>query len=256
MASLPVDDVRAVVHRLFIASNGPKLRKEDEQKSKELAPLLGRLAKLRTGAHLVDAAAGKASLGLVAAELLPIRKLTVIERDASRIVACRDAHSRLTTSVPMNLVHAELADDGAWPSAPDVVVGLHACGPASDVLIDQAIRVGARHVLVVPCCYGSTIPFFPGATALVAGMPFVADNLVRRRMVASLIDMERKLRLEAAGYETTLEEFVGATVTAHNMLVTARRTNDRTRVERAVRRRDELHTRASTMPGARSSMSS
>jgi hypothetical protein len=64
-------------------------------------------------------------------------------------------------------------------------------------------------------------------------MPFVADDLVRRRMTASLVDMERALRLEAAGFETVALEFVAPTVTPHNLLLCARRTGSEVRVARA-----------------------
>jgi Methyltransferase domain len=228
-----IDDVRAIVHRLFIATSDTTLRKEDEQKSKELAALLSRLSRIRKGAHLVDAAAGKASVGLVAAELLPIGELTVLERDARRVEACRAAQTRLTRSVPIDIRHVDVADDSAWPDMPDAVVALHACGPAADLVIDQAIRTRARFVFVVPCCYGDAIPFAARAQTVVAGMEFVADDLIRRRMRMSLIDMERKLRLEAAGYETELDELVGATVTPHNLVFCGRWSGTTVRIERA-----------------------
>jgi Methyltransferase domain len=247
VASFSVDDVRAIVHRLFIATSDASLRKEDEQKSRELAALIARLARIRKGAHLVDAAAGKASVGLVAAELLPIGALTVLERDLKRVEACRAAQTRLTRSLPIDIRHADVADDAAWPEAPDAVVALHACGPAADLVIDQAIRSRARFVYLVPCCYGDAIPFAAHAQNVVAEMSFVADDLIRRRMRASLIDMERKLRLEAAGYETELVEFVGATVTPHNLLFCGRRTGTAVRIERAKSQLAALHARSAAM---------
>jgi hypothetical protein len=236
VAPISVDDVRAIIHRLFIASADGALRKEDEQKTREVAALLARLARLKRGAHLVDAAAGKASVGLVAAELLPIGALTVLERDPRRVEACRTACSRLTRSVPIDIREADVADEAAWPDAPDAVVALHACGPATDAVIDRAIRCRARFVFVVPCCYGNAIPFAARAQAVVAEMRFVADHLIRRRMSASLIDLERKLRLEAAGYQTELDELVGATVTPHNVIFTGRWTGDTVRIDRAKER--------------------
>lgn len=229
-----LEEVRRVVHRLFIAREGTTLRREDEQKSRELAALLPRLSRLKHGAHLVDAAAGKSSVGLVAAELLPaIGALTVLERDRKRIAACRDAEGRLARALPVELREADVADLGAWPHGADAVVALHACGPAADAVIDGAIESGARCLFLVPCCYGNTIPFAARAEAIVGAMDFVGKGLVRRRLRASLIDLERELRLEAAGYETGLDEFVGATVTPHNVLFTARRTRDPGRIERA-----------------------
>jgi hypothetical protein len=241
VASPSVDEVRRVVHRLFIANPDGSLRKEDEQKSKELAALLGHLSKLRRDAHLVDAAAGKASVGLVAAELLPIGSLTVLERDPKRIEACRAAQARLTRPIPVDLRHADVAEDAAWPSAPDAVVALHACGPAADVIIDQAARSRSRFLFLVPCCYGDAIPFAARAREIVAEVSFLADDLVQRRVRASLVDLERKLRLEAAGYETTLDELVGATVTPHNVLYTARFSGTAVRMTRARERLAALH---------------
>lgn len=237
----PAIDVRAVLHRLFIADERASLRKEDEQKSRELTALVARLAKLRKGCHLVDAAAGKASVGLVAAELLPIGTLTVIERDARIAEGCIRARERLTRSVHVDVRQADVADATQWPASYDAVVALHACGPASDAVIDMAIRGRAPQLFVVPCCYGTSLPFFSRADAIVSNMGFVADERIRGRLRASIIDMERKLRLEAAGYETELSEFVGATVTPHNLLFFARHTRNAVRIERAKTRLMAMH---------------
>lgn len=236
-----LDDVRSVLHRLFIATDAAALRKEDEQKSREVTALVARLSKLRKGSHLVDAAAGKASVGLVAAELLPaIGALTVIERDPRRATACRQAQRRLTRSLPVDVRESDVRDASAWPAACDAVVALHACGPASDVVIDRAIARGVRLVFVVPCCYGAAIPFYERADRIVAGMGFVVDERIRRRMRASIIDMERKLRLEAAGYETELSEFVGPTITPHNLLFYGRHSGNPVRIARAKERLEKL----------------
>lgn len=226
-------DVASTLHRLFIAEGGATLRKEDVQKVRELEGILARLAHLKKGAHLVDAAAGKSSVGLVAAELLPIGKLTVLERDPARVEACRVATARLRASVEVDVRSADVADASAWPEESDAVVALHACGPAADAVIDAAVRSGARQIFVAPCCYGDAVPFRKHAAAAVAGLGFVADDVLRRRIAASLVDMERKLRLEAAGWETEIEEFVAPTVTPHNLLFVARRTRSEVRMTRA-----------------------
>lgn len=241
MASLSLERVRATVHRLFIDCPDASLRKEDEQKSRELLGLLPLVARIKKGAHVVDAAAGKASVGLVAAELLPIGRLTVLERDAARVAACRSAAARLGRDVSVDVKHVDVADESAWPEEPDAVVALHACGGAADLVIDGAIRCRARQVLVAPCCYGDSVPFRAHAAAVVEAMPFAADDLIRRRMTASLVDMERKLRLEAAGFETDIEEFVAPTVTPHNLVFCARRTGSEVRIARAKERLAALH---------------
>jgi len=47
---------------------------------------------------------------------------------------------------------------------------------------------------------------------------------------------ERTLRLEAAGFETRVEEFVAPTVTPHNLLLCGRRTGSDVRMARASQR--------------------
>lgn len=239
-----IEDVRSTLHRLFIGAAAAGLRKEDEQKCRELAPLLQQLARLKKGAHLVDAAAGKASVGLVAADLLPIGHLTVLEREPARVEACRAAVARLARPLDVDVRPGDVADRAAWPEEPDAVVALHACGAASDLVIDRAVDVRARHVLLVPCCYGAAIRFRDDAARVVANMTYAADDVIRRRMTASLIDMERKLRLEVAGYSTDIEELFPATVSPHNLAFIARRTASPVRIARAEARLSALRAAA------------
>lgn len=223
------DEVGAVLHRLFIARDGTSLRKEDKQKALELASMVDELSRLRRGAHLIDAAAGKSSVGLIAAELLPIGALTVIERDPRRVAACRDAITRMTRTLPIDVVESDVAAE--WPSA-DSVVALHACGRASDAVIDRAIASDVRFVFLVPCCYGADVPFMPRALERADAMGAMQQN-IRRRIAVSLVDLERTLRLEAAGFEVEAHEFVGATVTPHNLLIRARRARSEKRMKNA-----------------------
>jgi hypothetical protein len=232
-ASVSLESVRAAFHRLFIGSPTAGLRKEDEQKCLELVGILARLAKIQRGGRLVDAAAGKASVALVAAELLPIGQVTILERDPARIAACEAATKRLGRAVAVDLREVDLSTLAAWPDAPDAVVALHACGGAADLVIEGAVHSRARQVFLAPCCYGASIPFRARAAAVVAGLGFAPDDLLRRRMTASIVDIERSLRLEAAGYATEIEEFVAPTVTPHNLLFASRRTDSTVRIARA-----------------------
>ena len=76
-------------------------------------------------------------------------------------------------------------------------------------------------------------PFSPLAEAHAEriGVPRHAE--VRRRFVMSLIDAERTLRLEAAGWETTVAALVPPTVTPHNLLWRARRMREPQRMREA-----------------------
>ncbi len=237
-------EVEAALHRLYIGADGSSLRKEDRKKAAEIVAFLSEIEMLvgkarRTRMTLVDAAAGKAYVGLLAAELLlgPAGRsahVVLIEREPRHAAACRRAVAELgKDDIDFTVREADVGDDTAWPASPDVVVALHACGPASDTTIDQAIRSRARHVLLVPCCTSTKV----AASALAIrkadalGLPRHAE--VRRRFVESIVAAERTLRLEAAGYETVVVPFVPPTVTPHNLLWRSRRVEEPSRMRRA-----------------------
>ncbi|MDD5307282.1 MAG: methyltransferase [Deltaproteobacteria bacterium] len=228
-----VDEVRGALHRLFIGVRGTALRKEDEVKAVELAAMLKELSRFRRDALLVDAAAGKAPVGLLAAELLGFARIAVIERDAGRVEACREAAARLTRRAEIEVRHADVGDLGAWPEAPDVVAALHACGFAADAVIDAAARARARFILLVPCCYGKGVAFAGGASKWATLMGAPRQGAVRRRLLDALVDAERTLRLESYGYEVTVAPLVSPTVTPHNLLWRARRAVEPRAMERA-----------------------
>ena len=226
--------VEEALHRLFIGVDGTSLRKEDLKKARETAALLAELARIvRPDRLLVDAAAGKAYVGLLAVELLGVTRVHVIERDPRRAELCRRAAARLTHAAEVQVVEGDVADARAWPAGPDVVVGLHACGAASDAILDAAVAVEARYLLVVPCCYAAAVAFSPTAEARADALGIPEHAEVRRRVVMSLIDAERTLRLEAAGWETTVAALVPPTVTPHNLVWRARRMREPNRMREA-----------------------
>ena len=242
MISAP--DVEAKLHSMFIDAEGTSLRREDLKKAIEVAALLNELARLSRDATLVDVAAGKSYLGLLAIELLGFEDLIVIEREEKRLADVRHAMGKLSRPAKVALHHGDAADPAFWPSAPGAVTALHACGPASDLVIDAAIASEAKWLLLVPCCYGATIPTWPAAQARAEqlGLPHHAE--VQKRFLQSFIDAERTLRLEAAGWETTVIPFVAPTVTPHNLLFRARRLKEPRRMAEAAERRKRLLTPA------------
>ena len=231
--------VEKALHRLFIGVDGTSLRREDLKKARETAALLEQLERIvRPDRLLVDAAAGKAYVGLLAAELLGVTRVHVIEHEPRRAALCRQAAARLSRAAEVHIVEDDVAHAAAWPASPDVVVGLHACGSASDAILDAAVAVDARYILVVPCCYAAAVAFSPTAEARADALGVPRHAEVRRRVVMSLIDAERTLRLEAAGWETTVAALVPPTVTPHNLLWRARRMREPNRMREAAQ---QLH---------------
>jgi Methyltransferase domain len=237
---IAVAAVEQALQAIFIAVEGTSLRREDRKKAVELAALLSELSSLGKGRLLVDAAAGKAYVGVLAAELLGVTRVLVLEREPSRIEAARAAARHLGDRAQIEIRAGDVADPSIWPDEPDAVAALHACGAASDAVLDAAVRSRARRLFLVPCCYASAVPFAAAAAERAdrLGLPRHAE--VRRRFVTALIDAERTLRLEAAGYETTVVPFVAPTVTPHNLLWRARRAGEPTRMREAAARLQRL----------------
>jgi hypothetical protein len=243
---LDLTAVEEALHRIYIAADDTGLRKEDRKKAVEIAALLGEVETAIAGVkrrpvRIVDAAAGKAYVGLLTVELLLAPKgraahVTLIEREPARIAACRNAIGRLQLDAQVALVEADVADANAWPEAPDLVVALHACGSASDYVIDRAVACSARRLLLVPCCTSKAVSADALAKqhAETLGLPRHAE--IRRRFIQALVDAERTLRLEAAGCETTVVAFVAPTVTPHHLLWRARRVCESGRMAEAAAR--------------------
>jgi len=240
--------VQEALHRLYIEVPGAALRQEDRKKAAELVGLLAEIEPVVKGAksdrpmHIVDAAAGKAYVGLLAAKFFLAgrrgrSRVTMIERDPARATVCREAARKIgMENVDFAVVNSDVAAPAAWPDAPDLVVALHACGPAFDTIADRALASRARHLLLVPCCTSETVPAATMATrqAEKIGLPRHAE--VRRRFIQAMVDAERTLLLEAAGYETHVVPFVAPTQTPHNLLWRARRVSEPVRMAEAAQK--------------------
>lgn len=232
-ADISLEAVQRWMETIYVAVAGAHLRDEDRRKSRQVLAMLDEVARAltrltkRAPLTLVDAAAGKSYLGLLAAKLVlepsgrEARVITV-ERDPGRVASSRQAATLLDTTVPIECREGLVTDDALWPEAPSLVVALHACGSASDEVIAQVIARRARMLLLVPCCTSeAVVGQAPSAHWLhQAAIPPHAP--VRVRFTQAIVDADRTWRLEAAGYETEVVEFVGATVTPHNLLWRAR----------------------------------
>lgn len=242
---LHLTDVEHALERAFIAAEGTELRKEDRKKAIEVHALLAEIERLvrarRKPVVLVDAAAGKAYLGLLAASLVLAPRglehtIHAVERDARRVIAARDAARALGLEDHFE-AHASLVTPEALPLAPTVVAALHACGDASDAVIDAVIARDAAHLLLVPCCTAKSTRGASALSALEAERGVPRHGGVRRRLREVLVLSERVLRLEAAGYATEVVDFVPETVTPYNVLLRARRVHEAVRMAEA---RDSL----------------
>ena len=221
-------DVEATLQRLYLGEHG--LRREDLKKARELAALLPEIERIGVRGLLVDAAAGHAYVGLLAAELLGAEQVLLLERDPARVARSEDAAARLSRPADVKVRRGELNDRLIWPAEPHLVAALHACGSASDDVIDSAVAARAKWLLLVPCCY---LRADAAVEAAADQLGIARQAEVRRRFAQSVADSRRTLRLEAAGYEVTVTPFVAPTVTPHNLLWRCRRVGEPRRMQAA-----------------------
>ncbi len=237
-------EVEEWLDRLFVAAEGASLRREDRRKAIEVAAMLAEVARAVARVArardlvVVDAAAGKTYVGLLAAKLViePLgrpARVVAIEREPARAAAGRAAIARLATPIPIDCIVGDVADAAMWPAEPAIVCALHACGPAADAIIDRAVASGARQLLLVPCCTSDVVPGAAVAARVGAELGIPRHAPVRRRFVQALVDALRTLRLEAAGFQTEVVELCAPTVTPHNLLWRARRVGEPARMAEA-----------------------
>jgi Methyltransferase domain len=235
-------EVESWMERLYVAAEGATLRREDRRKAVEVTAMLGEIARAfgsgREAFTLVDAAAGKSYVGLLAAKLVfePAgrrARVVTLEREPERASLARTIAGHLETAVAIECRTADVGDAEAWPEHPDLVVALHACGPAADTVIERAVTAGARRLLLVPCCTSDQMPAAAAAASRAEGDGIPRQAPVRRRYLQVMVDAERTWRLEAAGYETEVVELVAPTVTPHNLLWRARRVGEPGRMAQA-----------------------
>lgn len=102
---------------------------------------------------------------------------------------------------------------------PDLVVSLHACDTATDVVLDFAAKWRADVILSTPCCHRYLSRHFNCAE-----LDFVAKNpILKQKLCDAATDALRLLRLEAAGYKTEAIELIDPEDTPKNVLLRAYR---------------------------------
>jgi len=102
-------------------------------------------------------------------------------------------------------------------TVPDMVISLHACDVATDIVLDTAVHLGAKVILSTPCCHREL------STKINAPeLSFVTKYpKLKRSLCDSLTDALRLARLEVFGYEVNATELVDPDDTPKNTLIRA-----------------------------------
>ena len=102
---------------------------------------------------------------------------------------------------------------------PDLVVSLHACDIATDIVLATAVRTGAKLILSTPCCQHEMAKQLPHDDDEL-GFIF-REPLLRQKFCDIATDALRLLRLRAEGYDVQALEFIDPEETPKNLMLRA-----------------------------------
>ncbi|GAO03028.1 SAM-dependent methyltransferase [Anaeromyxobacter sp. PSR-1] len=171
---------------------------------------------------VVDCGAGKSYLGFILYELFlgPAGKGRLLALESRPDLAKAGAErARRLGFDRLEFVEAPI-DAAPVPERLNLVTALHACDTATDDALALAIRHGADHVAVVPCCQAEVARQLDEAKApspLLA--PLFEHPWHRREFGSHLTNVLRALALEAHGYRVTVTELTGWEHSVKNELI-------------------------------------
>jgi hypothetical protein len=171
--------------------------------------------------HIVDMGCGKGYLTFALHQFLRENGLhpeTVgVEKRSSLVRSANEIAGQLGEST-IRFTAGEINDVNVRPI--DVLIALHACDTATDDAIYRGIQEECRWIVVSPCCQHELRLQITAPTGLEA---LFRHGVQVDRMAESVTDTLRCLYLEAWGYQTRIQEFVGTEHTAKNLLIVASR---------------------------------
>ncbi|XP_029114640.1 glutathione S-transferase C-terminal domain-containing protein [Scleropages formosus] len=187
------------------------------RKRQQLNNLVAMVTRLtRPGDTVVDFCSGGGHVGIVLAYTLPQCQVVLIENKEESLVRAR---SRCTALGLKNVGFVQ-ANLDYFTGPFQIGVALHACGVATDMVLEHCIRAGAAFA-VSPCCYGfvqNTLKFcFPRSKRFSDTLSYkehmilcrFADQTAPqlppdRRLIGKqcmgLVDLDRAWAAEASGY--------------------------------------------------------
>ena len=103
------------------------------------------------------------------------------------------------------------------PVAPELVISLHACDTATDLVLERALHFGSRVILATPCCHHEL-----NHTLNCSALSFIAQHsMLRQKLCDAATDALRLKWLEANGYEVAALELIDPEETPKNIMLRA-----------------------------------
>lgn len=111
---------------------------------------------------------------------------------------------------------------------PDMVISLHACDIATDIVLDTAIRLGAEIILSTPCCHR-----YMNGKVVASELDFITRYPhLSGKLCEAITDALRLARLRANGYNVMALELTDPENTPKNTLIKAIKNSKFTEKER------------------------
>lgn len=99
----------------------------------------------------------------------------------------------------------------------DLVISLHACDTATDIVINKAIEWGAKVILSTPCCHHEL-----NHTMNCPALSFICDySMLKQKLCDAATDALRIKLLEANGYSADALELIDPEETPKNIMLRA-----------------------------------
>lgn len=109
---------------------------------------------------------------------------------------------------------------------PALVLSLHACDIATDIVLTTAARLEADVILSTPCCQHQVMEQLTTSSPLGGDLaPLLQHSLLKQKLAVALTDALRCKRLEAAGYTVDVTELIDPENTPKNLMIRAIRTS-------------------------------
>jgi len=170
--------------------------------------------------YVYDLCCGKSYLSFAAYHVLTKLcgrdvKMTCVDLKQSVIDYC-DGIAKKAGMDGLSFICMDI-DDFVPENKPDMVISLHACDIATDIVLNFASRYKADIILSTPCCHHQMMHEMDCPT-----LDFIArSSILKQKLCDAATDSLRLLKLEAEGYKTDATELIDPEDTPKNVMLRA-----------------------------------
>ena len=220
------DGSEPFMHELGIADKNGRVLDKKQAKFRQINRFIEHIADIYKHLpsdgiiNVLDLCCGKSYLSFAVYHYLTVtmkRNVNMVGIDLKKDVI--DFCSRTAENLGYSGLHFHACniDDYPYASPVHLVVSLHACDIATDIVLTKAIDLGAKVILSTPCCQKELLQnLTTDAFEFVTKYP-----MLKKKLCDALTDAIRLERLSAYGYDATALELTDPDDTPKNILLRA-----------------------------------